>query len=302
MALGQTRCRALTLHAICRRLAGSRKRDDLSVQVHAHGPAADRIRRLSAQWGGMAARLVRASAGRHCGGSFADHRLIFYTAGPTQTECGCDGIVQRRLQVPRLRRGPGRLRRLLGGHAPADMVSVRLDPGFMTAHGGRWARPAAGPKSPRSWAPATRWSSTSCARWRRSWKRRRRPGRLYADSLAVGAGDPADPGVLPCALAGRQTLSKPQLRRIVDYVGEQPRGRADPGASWPRWRDQRPAPDHPLPPDHGPVGARLCHRAPRAAGPQPCCWAANGPWPRSRCRPASPTRATWPAGCAGCSA
>ena len=171
------------------------------------------------QWGGMAARVVHASAGLHAGGAFPDHRVIFYTAGPTQTECACDGMVQRRLQIPAdFDLVPAGFDGSWEDEAPTAMVSIRLTPELMAqvaedlgAPGGRAElAPKLGARDPlvehivraltaELDAPAP-------------------VGRLYADSLAVALASRLIQGFSMTRWRSRQTLSKPQLRRLVDYV------------------------------------------------------------------------------------
>jgi AraC family transcriptional regulator len=171
------------------------------------------------QWGGLTVRALNASAGKHNPGLVEDHRLIFYTSGPVQTECGCDGVVQRRLQTP----GdfdiiPACCPGFWEDQEPTEMISIRMSPELvhdtaeaLGAPGGRveiaprlsardplvehvvraLAAELAGP------APAPR---------------------LYADGLAVALASRLLQGFSMTPWRLRQTLSKPQLRRIVDYV------------------------------------------------------------------------------------
>jgi len=171
------------------------------------------------QWGDVAARLVRASAGRHSGGSFADHRLIFYTAGPTQTECGCDGIVQRRLQIPAdFDVVPAGYDGFWEDEAPTEMVSVRLDPAFVT----RTADDLGAPGGVAEIAPRLGARDPLVEHIVRSLVAELEApapvGRLYADSLAVALASRLIQGFSMTRWRSRQTLSKPQLRRLVDYI------------------------------------------------------------------------------------
>src|SRR3954468_4839091 len=78
-------------------------------------------------WGGLQARAIKASAGRHVSGEANEHRVIFYTNGPTVSDCACEGASQKRLQTP----GdfdvvPGGMAGFWIDETPAEMVSVRL--------------------------------------------------------------------------------------------------------------------------------------------------------------------------------
>lgn len=171
------------------------------------------------QWGGMTARMLRASAGRHAGGPLPDHRVIFYNAGPTHTECGCDGLIQRRLQTP----GdfdivPAGFEGFWEDSTPTDMVSIRLSPDLMArtaedleAPGGRvQLSPRLGARDPLVDYVARALMAELAA-----------PapvGRLYADSLAVALASRLIQGFAMTRWRSRQTLSKPQLRRVIDYI------------------------------------------------------------------------------------
>jgi AraC family transcriptional regulator len=171
------------------------------------------------QWGGVTARLVQASAGRHVGGALPDHRLIFYTMGPTQTECGCDGAVQRRLQTP----GdfdvvPAGFEGFWEDESPTAMVSVRLSPELMTAT----ARDLGAPGGRAELAPQLGARDPLIEHLVRALTAELEApapvGRLYVDSLAVALASRLIQGFSMTRWRSRQTLSKPQLRRLVDYV------------------------------------------------------------------------------------
>jgi AraC family transcriptional regulator len=170
-------------------------------------------------WGDLQARAIKASAGRHVSGEYNDHRVIFYTAGPTVTDCACDGRSQQRLQTP----GdfdviPAGMAGYWVDETPAEMVSVRLTPRLMNAlaadlgaPGGRAdLAPCLGARDPLIEhvlrAIAAELEAPAPA------------GRLYADSLAVALASRLLQGFSMAPWRTRQTLSKPQLRRLVDYV------------------------------------------------------------------------------------
>jgi AraC family transcriptional regulator len=171
------------------------------------------------QWGGLSVKLVTASAGLHEGPGLPDHRVLFYGAGSVPTHCRCDGLSLRRLQTP----GdfdivPAGVTGSWEDEALIEIVSVRLTTALVNSTGealgvpgGRVElTPKLGARDPliehvvralfaELTAPAP-------------------VGRLYADSLAVALASRLVSGFSTGAGLRRQTLSKPQLRRIVDYV------------------------------------------------------------------------------------
>jgi len=171
------------------------------------------------QWGGLTVRALRASAGKHDGGFIADHRLVFYTSGPVQTECGCDGAVQRRLQAP----GdfdivPANVAGFWEDAEPTEMLSVRMSQDLLHDTAEALGAPGGQARiSPRLSARdpliehvvralAAELAAPSPA------------ARLYADGLAVALASRLLQGFATTPWRLAQTLSKPQLRRIVDYV------------------------------------------------------------------------------------
>jgi len=169
-------------------------------------------------WGGLTARRLTASPGRHSGGVFQDHRLLFYLSPGVQTECACDGARQRRVQAP------GDFDLVPGGadgswedYEAMDMVSVRLAPELLVSTaealetpGGRASlAPKLGARDPLIDHLVRALIDELDAPQPAS--------RLYADGLAVALTTRLLHDLGPRA-PGRQILSKPQLRRIVDYV------------------------------------------------------------------------------------
>jgi AraC family transcriptional regulator len=171
------------------------------------------------QWGSMTARLVQASAGRHVGAMLPEHRLIFYTGGPTQAECACDGLVQRRLQTP------GDFDLVPAGYegswedsTPTEMISVRLSQDLMTAT----ARELGAPGGRVELAPKLGARDPLVEHIVRALAAELDApapvGRLYADSLAMALATRLIQGFSMTRWRSRQTLSKPQVRRLVDYI------------------------------------------------------------------------------------
>jgi len=170
-------------------------------------------------WGGLAVRLARASPGRHPGVVTAEHRLAFYASGPIGTDCGADGVTRRGLTTP------GDFDFVPGGgmgfwedDAAVEIISMRLAPELIDetaealgAPGGRVElAPRLGARDPvvSHVAHALRAELETPAH----------AGRLHADALAsaLAARLVLDFTRRPFAL--RQTLSKPKLRRLIDYI------------------------------------------------------------------------------------
>jgi len=171
------------------------------------------------EWGQVAATEVHATPGRYPGHVMADHRVIFYLTPGVPTDCICEGIGQYRVQSPYdFDLVPGGASGVWEDHAPCDMVSVRLAPGLLSSTaealalpGGRAdLAPKIGARDPlvehvvralmaelEAPAPA---------------------GRIYADSLATALTTRLLQNFTAVGFAGRQTLSKPQVRRVVDFV------------------------------------------------------------------------------------
>lgn len=171
------------------------------------------------EWGPLGATEVHAEPGRYPGQVMADHRLIFYLTPEVVTDCACEGVAQRRIQAPYdFDIVPAGASGVWEDHAPCDMVSVRLAPGLVTSTaealalpGGRAdLAPKLGARDPlvehvvRALAAELQAPEPA--------------GRIYADSLATALTTRLLQGFATLGAFGRQTLSKPQLRRIVDYV------------------------------------------------------------------------------------
>ena len=173
----------------------------------------------SCQWGGLTVRELSASAGRHEGGPVDEHRLIFYTSGPVQTQCSCDGEVQNRLQTAGdFDLVPSGCPGYWEDSEPTRMISIRISRDLVSdiaealgAPGGRVElAPRLAARDPLVEhvvrALAAELASPAPA------------ARLYADGLAAALASRLLQGFSMSAWRMRQTLSKPQLRRIVDYV------------------------------------------------------------------------------------
>ena len=170
-------------------------------------------------WGPMSACEVHAEPGRYPGAVMTDHRVIFYLTPAVPTDCACEGVRQQRIGSPyEFDMVPGGASGFWEDHLPCDMVSVRLAPSLVasTAEALSLPRdrtdltPRLGARDPlvehvvralmaelEAPAPA---------------------GRIYADGLAVALTTRLLQNFSAVGAVGRQTLSKPQVRRLVEFV------------------------------------------------------------------------------------
>lgn len=173
----------------------------------------------SRQWGPLSATEVHATPGRYPGLVTSDHRLIFYLTPEVPTDCACEGVAQRRIQAPYdFDIVPAGASGVWEDHAPCDMVSVRLAPKLVTST----AEALALPGGRAEFAPRLGGRDALVEHIIRALVAEiaapAPAGRIYADSLATALTTRLLQNFATVAAAGRQTLSKPQIRRIVDYV------------------------------------------------------------------------------------
>lgn len=171
-------------------------------------------------WGGLGVRRLKASPGLHAGGAFSEHRLLFYLSPGVPTECVCEGLKQRRVHAPAdFDLVPAGAEGSWEDYEPMEMVSVRLAPDLLTniaegleTPGGRAElAPKLGGRDPLIEHLVRALIAELDAPHPAS--------RLYADGLAVALTTRLLQDLGPKA-PRRQILSKPQLRRIVEYVEE----------------------------------------------------------------------------------
>jgi AraC family transcriptional regulator len=175
----------------------------------------------SRTWGPLSATEVHATPGRYPGQVFPDHRLIFYITPDVPTDCSCEGVAQRRIQAPYdFDIVPAGASGFWEDHADCDMVSVRLAPRLLTSTAEALAlpldrmelAPKLGARDPMIEhvvrALAAEIAAPAPA------------GRIYADSLATALTTRLLQSFGAIGAAGRQILSKPQVRRIVEFVEE----------------------------------------------------------------------------------
>lgn len=173
----------------------------------------------SRTWGPLAATEVHASPGRYPGLVAHDHRLLFYLTPDVPTDCACEGVKQRRIQAPYdFDIVPAGASGFWEDHLPCDMVSVRLAPKLVTSTAEALAlpldrielAPRLGARDPMIEhvvrALVAELAAPAPA------------GRIYADSLATALTTRLLQSFGMLGAAGRQTLSKPQLRRLVEFV------------------------------------------------------------------------------------
>jgi AraC family transcriptional regulator len=169
------------------------------------------------QWGGLTVRRLQASAGRHVGAAMGDHRVLLYLSADVPAECACEGVRQRRIQTPGdFDLVPAGAEGSWEDAAPTEIVSIRLAPEQMAATAAALDLPAGVALAPKLGARDT--LVEHLARALTAELDAPAPaGRLYADSLASALAVRLLQDFGP-RTPGRQLLSKPQLRRLVDYV------------------------------------------------------------------------------------
>lgn len=171
-------------------------------------------------WGGLSARLAHATPGRHPGGVMPCHRLAFYASGPIRTDCGVDGARRSGLTTP----GdfdfvPGGCAGYWEDDAEVDIISIRLTPDVIDAAAEALGAPGPVELAPRLGARDPLISHIAYA-LRAELEAPVPAGRLYADGLAAALAARLVQDFTQRPLVVRQTLSKPKLRRIVEYVEE----------------------------------------------------------------------------------
>jgi AraC family transcriptional regulator len=175
---------------------------------------------LNRTWGGLSATVVQASRGRHFLSASINHRLLFYTTGPVPADCGCDGLRQKRLQVP----GdfdvvPAGVEGWWEDKGDSEMIAVQITPALV----GRSAESMALPRdrtslSTRLGQPDPHVSFVVQA-LRAELESSTPAGRLYVDALGSALTTRlVQNGARTNAGVGRYGLSKSQMRRIADFV------------------------------------------------------------------------------------
>ncbi len=168
------------------------------------------------EWGPLAATEVHAEPGRYPGAVMPDHRVIFYLTPAVPTDCACEGVQQRRIGAPAdFDMVPGGASGFWEDHLPCDMISVRLAPGLV-------ASTAEALSLPNDLAPRLGARDPLVEHVVRALMAELEApepaGRIYADGLAVALATRLLQNFAAIGMAGRQTLSKPQVRRMVDFI------------------------------------------------------------------------------------
>jgi AraC family transcriptional regulator len=173
------------------------------------------------EWGPLAAREVHATPGLYPGAVMSDHRVIFYLTPGVPTDCHCEGVGHWRVQAPYdFDLVPSGASGSWEDHAPCDMVSVRLAPSLVTSTAEALSMPGGrADLAPKIGARDPLVQHVICALMAEL-AAPEPAGRIYADSLAIALTTRLLQNFAPVGAAGRQTLSKPQVRRIVEFVEE----------------------------------------------------------------------------------
>ena len=171
------------------------------------------------EWGPLAVTEVHATPGRHPGAVLADHRLIFYLTPAVPSDCCCEGLRQRRVGAPYdFDMVPAGASGFWEDEAPCDMVAVRLAPSLVASTAEALALPSDRTGlTPRLGARDPLVEHVVRALMAEL-EAPEPAGRIYADGLAVALTTRLLQSFSAVGAVGRQTLSKPQVRRLVEFV------------------------------------------------------------------------------------
>lgn len=168
-------------------------------------------------WGGFSAREGRAGAGRHDGVVLPDHRVVFYVCDPTRTDCGTDGVRQSRLSV----HGdfdfvPAGCDGFWEDSEPVNLVSVRFTTELMAGIAAGLGLPEAqlGPRLGKRDPIVSHILGAFQAELAAPSGMERLKADCLATALAIRLLQEGVADVRPSV----QTLSKPKLRRLIDYI------------------------------------------------------------------------------------
>jgi AraC family transcriptional regulator len=171
------------------------------------------------EWGPLSACEVHATPGRYPGAVLPDHRVIFYLTPAVPTDCCCEGVRQWRIGTPYdFDMVPAGASGFWEDHEPCDMVTVRLAPSLVAST----AEALALPRDRTDLAPRLGARDPLVEHVVRALiaelEAPAPAGRIYADGLAVALTTRLLQSFSAVGAAGRQTLSKPQVRRLVEFI------------------------------------------------------------------------------------
>ena len=171
------------------------------------------------EWGALAAVEAHATPGRYPGTVMTDDRVIFYLTPDVPTDCACEGVGAPRIQTPGdFDLVPGGASGVWEDHLDCDMVSVRLSPDLMVSTAEALGLPRGRVElAPRIGArdPLV---SHLCGALATELRAPEPTTRLQVDALATALATRVLQSFASSPSVGRQTLSKLQVRRVVDYV------------------------------------------------------------------------------------
>jgi len=145
--------------------------------------------------------------------------VLFYLTPAVPTDCACEGVRQRRIGAPYdFDMVPGGASGFWEDHLPCDMISVRLAPSLVAST----AEALALPRDRTDLAPRIGARDPLVEHVVRALMAELEApapaGRIYADGLAVALTTRLLQNFSAIGAVGRQTLSKPQVRRLVEFV------------------------------------------------------------------------------------
>lgn len=170
----------------------------------------------SRQWDGLAASRVWSTPGRYPGGGKSDHQMIIYLTPEVYSDCGCDGLRERRWgRAWEFDFVPAGVTGFWEDHAAMEMIALRLSPELLaeTAEALGFPAPDLAPRLGDRDAFVEHIGRALDAELEAPAP----AGRLYADSLAVALSTRLLQNFTSVP-PSRQLLSKPQIRRLVEYV------------------------------------------------------------------------------------
>lgn len=170
-------------------------------------------------WGPLAVVEAHATPGRYPGTAMTEHRVIFYLTPGVPTDCACEGVGVPRIQAPGdFDLVPAGASGVWEDHLDCDMVSVRLAPGLLTATAEALALPGGRVDLAPKIGARDALVSHLCGALAAELKAPEPARRLRVDGLASALATRMLQSFGAAPATGRQTLSKPQVRRLVDYV------------------------------------------------------------------------------------